>query len=99
MKFITGMTGRALAVFGVICIPILAYHVAGEDATTDATISAALSGNPLRPDTADSYYGSNEPRLAAATPVDADSWTVLPNINNPRLMLVCRNGRSSVIHP
>ncbi len=92
MNYFTGTAARALAVIGVVCAPWLAYQMTSQlDDKLDAERSSSTSdGVPfsdntsVRRDTADNYYGSDEPVLAAANPVDAQSWTVLPNIKNPR---------------
>lgn len=65
---------RALAVVCVICVPLLAYKLSGDQSSLSID-TTDLSGT-------DTQFV--EPELAAANPVGAQSWTILPNIKNGR---------------
>jgi len=69
---------RAFAVVTVVCAPLLVYQLSDFKSVTGTNLISS-TGNVLAPDSR-----NNEPELAAANPVDAQSWTILPNINNGR---------------
>jgi len=80
---------KALAVLAVTCIPLFAYQ-AQKDRTTSAidtktaSVASATTTNRLDIPELRPEYFSDIPKIAAAYPANAQSWTDLSDIKNPR---------------
>ena len=68
----------------VACAPFLAFHLSDNNTASGTNIFTGASVNHKANRSSDFIDPKDEPEMAAANPVDANSWTILPDIQRGR---------------
>ena len=84
MTNFTKSSFKALAVLAAICIPFFTNFGDRHKSPSNTGVTTASDFYENKFGSLDKTPGAVEPKIAAANPVDAQSWTQLSDINNPR---------------